>query len=142
MPVGNAGNAADSSNFGSVSYAYNIGEYDVTVSQYTAFLNAVAQTDTYSLYDSSMAGTTLGDPGIAQNGSSGSYSYSVAAGRGNHPVTDVTFWDALRFSNWLDNGQPNGAEGPGTTETGAYTLTSTAIANNTVTRNAGDVGSH
>jgi hypothetical protein len=52
-------------------------------------------------------------------------------------VTDVTFWDATRFANWLDNGQPTGAEGPGTTETGTYTLTSDGITNNTVTRNAG-----
>jgi formylglycine-generating enzyme required for sulfatase activity len=84
-----------------------------------------------------MAGTTSGNPGIVQTGSSGSYSYSVAAGRGNYPVTDVTFWDATRFANWLDNGQPTGAEGAGTTETGTYTLTPTGIANNTVTRNAG-----
>jgi len=39
-----------------------------------------------------MAGTTSGNPGIVQSGSSGSYAYSVAAGRGNYPVTDVTFW--------------------------------------------------
>jgi formylglycine-generating enzyme required for sulfatase activity len=136
MPVGNAGNAADTTGFGEVDYTYNIGEYDVTSSQYTAFLNAVASTDTYGVYNSSMSGTTDGNPGIIQSGSSGSYTYSVAAGRGNYPVTDVTFWDTTRFANWLDNGQPTGAEGPGTTETGTYTLTPTGIANNTVTRNA------
>jgi formylglycine-generating enzyme required for sulfatase activity len=41
------------------------------------------------------------------------------------PVFDVTWLDAARFCNWLENGQPSGAgitEGPGTTETGAYTL--------------------
>jgi hypothetical protein len=137
VPVGNAGNARDITGFGSVGYSYNIGEYDVTSSQYTAFLNAVASTDTYGVYNSFMAGTTSGNPGIVQSGSSGSYTYSVAAGRGNYPVNDVTFWDATRFANWLDNGQPTGAEGAGTTETGAYTLTSTGITNNTVTRNAG-----
>jgi sulfatase modifying factor 1 len=136
MPVGNPGNAPDTTGFGEVDYAYNIGEYDVTSSQYTAFLNAVAATDTYGVYNSDMASTTYGNPGIIQSGSSGSYTYSVAAGRGNYPVTDVTFWDTTRFANWLDNGQPTGAEGPGTTETGTYTLTPTGIANNTVTRNA------
>jgi sulfatase modifying factor 1 len=136
VPVGNPGNAADTTGFGSVAYSYNIGQYDVTSSQYTAFLNAVAATDTYGVYNSFMAGTTNGNPGIIQSGSSGSYSYSVAAGRGNYPVTDVSFWDTTRFANWLDNGQPTGAEGPGTTETGTYTLTPTGIANNTVTRNA------
>jgi hypothetical protein len=52
----------------------------------------------------------------------------------------VTFWDACRFANWLNNGQPNQPEGTGTTETGAYTLTqgpTGTIATNTVTRNAG-----
>lgn len=34
----------------------------------------------------------------------------------------VSWGDAARFSNWLQNGQPTAAEGPGTTETGAYTL--------------------
>jgi hypothetical protein len=138
VPVGNPGNAVDPSNtsFGSVGYNYNIGEYDVTSSQYTAFLNSVAQTDTFSLYNSTMSGTTSGNPGIVQSGSSGSYTYSVAAGRNNFPVTDVTFWDTLRFSNWLQNGQPTGSEGNGTTETGTYTLTPAAIAANTVTRNA------
>jgi formylglycine-generating enzyme required for sulfatase activity len=134
--VANPGNAADITGFGSVAYNYNIGEYDVTSSQYTAFLNAVAATDTYGVYNSIMSGTGVGNPGIIQSGSSGSYTYSVAAGRGNYPATDVTYWDTLRFANWLDNGQPNGAEGPGTTETGTYTLTPTGIANDTVTRNA------
>jgi formylglycine-generating enzyme required for sulfatase activity len=143
VPVRNVGNAPDTmvesdgtTGYGSVNYAYNIGEYDVTSSQYTAFLNAVAASDPYGVYNSAMAGTTTGNPGIIQSGSSGSYTYSVAAGRDNYPVTDVTFWDATRFANWLDNGQPTGPEGAGTTETGTYTLTSDGIANNTVTRNA------
>jgi hypothetical protein len=43
--------------------------------------------------------------------------YSVIWGDGNHPMNFVTFYDTLRFANWLDNGQ-----GSGSTETGAYTL--------------------
>jgi len=129
VPVGNVGNAADTDGYGSVNYAYDIGEYDVTASQYAAFLNAVAQTDPFGVYNSLgvypsvMTGTTDGNPGIVQNGSAGSYTYSVAAGRGNYPVTDVSFWDACRFANWLDNGQPtSGTESNGTTETGAYSM--------------------
>jgi sulfatase modifying factor 1 len=137
VPVGDLGNPSGPEGYGSVNYAYNIGEYDVTSSQYTAFLNAVAQSDPMALYNSAMAGTSAGDPGIIQSGTSGSYSYSVVAGRGNYPVSEVSFWDATRFANWLDNGQPTGSEGAGTTETGSYTLTPSAIANNTVTRNAG-----
>lgn len=47
-------------------------------------------------------------------------------------MTYVSFWDAVRFVNWLHNGQ-----GDGDTETGAYTLTPDAIELNTVTRNPG-----
>jgi len=79
VTVGNAGNANDPATgnvYGSVAYSYQIGKYDVTIGQYTDFLNAVAATDTYSLYNASMA-TYLNAAGIAQNGSSGSYTYSM-----------------------------------------------------------------
>ena len=140
VPVGNLGNANDpatGSLYGGVGYAYNIGTTEVTVGQYTAFLNSVAATDTYALYNTSMA-TDLNIAGITRSGASGSYSYSVI-GSANHPVTYVSWGDAARFSNWLNNGQPTGAQGPGTTETGAYTLngaTSNA-ALNAVSRNSG-----
>ncbi|MGI9176889.1 MAG: hypothetical protein ACR2IT_03420, partial [Pirellulales bacterium] len=49
VPIGNAGNAADTTTYGAVAYDYQIGKYDVTIGQYAAFLNAVAATDTYSL---------------------------------------------------------------------------------------------
>ena len=54
VPVGDPGNAADKRSIGgsgAVSYTYNIGKYEVTAGQYTAFLNAVAATDTYGLYN-------------------------------------------------------------------------------------------
>lgn len=127
VPVGNAGNAPDTTGFGEVDYNYQISQYDVTVSQYTAFLNAVAATDTYGIYNPSMAGTTYGNPGIIQSGSQGSYTYSVTPGRENLPVTDVSFWNTTRFANWLNNGQPNAPEGAGTTETGTYNLLATAM---------------
>jgi len=125
--VGNPGNAPDADGFGSVGYVYSIGTYDVTASQYCAFLNAVAANDVFGAYSPSMAGATAGNPGIVQSGSDGSYTYSVIDGRGNYPVTDVDFWNATRFANWLDNGQPNGPEGAGTTETGTYDLLATTM---------------
>ena len=45
VTVGDAGNAADSTGYGAVAYEYQIGKYDVTIGQYVAFLNAVAQSD-------------------------------------------------------------------------------------------------
>ena len=141
VPVGNPGNAADpATGLGAVSYTYAIGKYDVTVAQYTTFLNAVATTaDTYGLYNPYMA-TDVSSAGIVQGGSLGSYSYSVV-GNGNMPVFDVSWWDAARFCNWLQNGQPTGPEGIGTTENGAYTLAGQQFNNTqpTVTRNPGAI---
>jgi formylglycine-generating enzyme required for sulfatase activity len=105
--------------FGSVARTYLIGEYEVTNAQYAEFLNAVAETDTYGLYNTGM-GSGLG--GITQSGSPGNYSYSVIGGRGNMPVNWVTIYDALRFANWLHNGQPFGTQDATTTEDGAYTF--------------------
>jgi sulfatase modifying factor 1 len=129
VTVGDVGNAADTTGYGAVNYQYSIGRYEVTNAQYAAFLNAKAATDAYGLYNTDMAGTS---GGITRSGSSGSYTYSTVGGRENWAVNYVSFWDAARFSNWLQNGQGNGD-----TETGTYTLTASGITNNTVTRNPG-----
>jgi len=124
VTVGNPGNAADTTGYGQVNYAYNIGKYEVTAGQYTAFLNAVAKADPYRLYNPIMSNTYFGS-GITQSvgGPAGNpYTYSVASDFANRPVNCVSFWDACRFANWLHNGQPTGAQGAGTTERGAYTL--------------------
>jgi len=120
VTVGNAGNANDTTGYGAVGYDYQIGKYDITIGQYTEFLNAVAVTDTYSLYSSDM-GTFGNIQGISQSGSSGSYSYSVL-GSANRPITFVNWFDSARFANWMANGQPTGAQGSTTTENGAYAL--------------------
>ena len=137
--VGNAGNYPDAevmndetTGYGSVPYAYYIGTYEVTNAQYAEFLNAKAVSDPFALYNTNMGS---GYGGITRSGSSGNFTYSTIAGRGNMPVNFVSFYDALRFANWLNNGQ-----GSGDTETGAYTLlggTSEPSNGTTVTRNAG-----
>jgi formylglycine-generating enzyme required for sulfatase activity len=119
VPVGDAGNPSDFGR-GEVDYTYRIGKYEVTVGQYTAFLNAVATTDTYGLYNTNMA-TDTRVAGIARGGAAGSYTYMVI-GSPNHPVTYVNWGDAARFTNWLHNGQPTGTQNVSTTEGGAYTL--------------------
>ena len=164
VTVGNPGNAPDpNTGYGAVGYTYDIGQCDVTIGQYCQFLNAVAATDTYGLYNSAMSG---GYPvGIVRRGLSGSYTYSVSrsgfgwesyasdypglypsalAAANDAPVFDVTWGDAARFCNWLQNGQPSFLQGNpgeivGSTETGAYTLNG-ATSNSglmAVTRNAG-----
>jgi formylglycine-generating enzyme required for sulfatase activity len=121
--VGNRGNEPDTRNnaigFGSVSYSYQIGKYEVTAGQYTEFLNAVAKADPNGLYSTQMSTSTFGAK-IERTGLSPNFSYSVASDWANRPVGSVSFWDAARFANWLHNGKPTGAQGPGTTEDGAY----------------------
>ncbi|GEM_PF-576073 len=118
VPVGDPGNAADTSGYGSVGYAYHIGKYEVTAKQYADFLNhkATCNGDPYGLYNTAMAagcniqrtgGGTVANP----------YIYTVADDWANRPVNYVSFLDACRFANWLGNGQ-----GDGNTEDGAYTL--------------------
>jgi len=135
VSVGNPFNPPDTAsncaapNCGSVSYNYQISKYDITNAQYVEFLNANAASDPNSLYDAYMGSDPIYG-GITQSGSSGSYTYTVKPGFANKPVTYVSFWSALRFANWLNNGQ-----GTGDTETGAYTITADGIAANSITRN-------
>jgi len=128
--VGDPGNAADpTTTFGAVPYTYSITSFDITTGQYAAFLNAVAATDTYGLYTGGMSGMSSYFPtyysanvGIVQNGTAGNFTYSTI-GSPNVPVFDVSWGDAARLANWLQNGQPtNLGEAGGSTETGAYTL--------------------
>ncbi|MGD9126199.1 MAG: SUMF1/EgtB/PvdO family nonheme iron enzyme [Planctomycetia bacterium] len=120
VPVGDAGNFADTTGFGAVNYDYQIGKYHVTAAQYVEFLNAVAKTDTHGLYTSSMSGAN--DCNIQRSGDSGSYTYSVASESANHPVNYMSFSNAVRFCNWLTNGQPTGDQDLTTTEDGSYYL--------------------
>jgi formylglycine-generating enzyme required for sulfatase activity len=117
VTVGAPGNACDPTApgrcFGAVGYLYRIARHEVTNAQYAAFLNAKAASDPLALYNPDMATWS----GITRGGSPGSYTYAVVPGRENIPVVNVSFFDALRFANWLHNGQGNGD-----TETGAYTL--------------------
>jgi formylglycine-generating enzyme len=96
--IGNAGNANDTTGYGAVAFDYQISKNETTISQYAEFLNAVATTDTYGLYTPIM-GTNANVAGILQSGSSGSYSYSVLAGSGNHPISYVSWFAAARFCN-------------------------------------------
>ena len=65
VTVGDPGNAGELSGAGAggggpdricgaVGYIYKMGKYEVTAGQYCEFLNAVAQTDTYGVYETHM----------------------------------------------------------------------------------------
>ena len=119
--VGDPGNPADTevmddgtTGYGSVPYSYLIGTYEVTNAQYVEFLNAIAATDSNWVY--------TGWTGIAQLGVPGSFSYAVAPGTEQRPVAGVGPYSAMRFANWMQNGQPTGAQDATTTEDGAYTM--------------------
>ncbi|MEI8369596.1 MAG: SUMF1/EgtB/PvdO family nonheme iron enzyme [Planctomycetia bacterium] len=122
VTVGNAGNANDKTGYGAVAYEYQIGKYDVTIGQYTAFLNAAdpSGTNPNGIYFSDM-GTDLNIAGITYTaGAATGAKYSVIDNAGdssNRPITYVSWLDAARFANWMTNGQ-----GSGSTETGAYNL--------------------
>lgn len=133
VSVGDINNTNDSSGYGGVSYIYHIGQYLVTNCEYTAFLNAVATTDTYGLYHSNMATDISG--GIIRSGNSGSYSYSVKVNYSNKPVA-ISWFDSARYCNWLHNGKPTGVQNNSTTEDGAYSLNG-IISGNAVAKNAG-----
>ena len=140
MPVGNVGNANDpltGTLYGGVSFGYYIGATEVTNAQYAAFLNAKAASDPLGLYNASMGSDARG--GITQSGVSPNFSYAPKTNMANKPVNYVSWYDSIRFANWLHNGQ-----GSGDTENGSYTLLGgTAEPSNglSITREPGATGS-
>ena len=106
--VGNPGNLDDDTGYGGVDYAYRISKHEVTNAQYTEFLNAVDPTgaNPTSLYNSSMASNARRDR--LNSGAADGSQYELKAGREQNPVVFVSFFDAMRFVNWLHNGQGSG----------------------------------
>ncbi len=120
---------------GAVPYAFEIAKFEVTIAQYVEFLNAVAAADPYNLYSTGNSGTG-GDAflnNMKRTGTSGSFTYAVGDGTpealvhwGNRPVGNISWADAARFCNWMENGQPtglltgDGAQDAWLTEDGSY----------------------
>lgn len=139
VPVGNPGNIGQWSGYdpntgvgwgrltwcGEVDYVYYIAKYEVTAGQYCEFLNAVAASDPYNLYEPRMnyfEQDMWCGCNIIRSGTAGSYTYSTPDDWANRPVNWVSWGSAARFANWMHNGQPHGAEDLTTTEDGAYYL--------------------
>lgn len=134
--ISNAGNPPDPvTGKGVVGYEYRIGKFEVTNAQYAAFLNAVAtDADPFNLYDPEMGASTFG--GILKSEEVGNVFYSTKPGHALRPVAYVSFFDTIRYVNWLHNGAQAGSA----IQDGAYTLLgTTTIPSNgqTVTRNPG-----
>ena len=139
VPIGDPGNAPDTRyetpGYGAVDYTYAIGKYEVTNAQYTEFLNAVDPegTNLHLLYNSDMSDGWNGIGGISFSSEAPSgEKYSVIAPYGNRPVNYVSWYDALRFANWLHNGR-----GSGDTEDGSYDMTQDFTCPVSPVRNAG-----
>jgi formylglycine-generating enzyme required for sulfatase activity len=128
VPVGDAGNSADpGTHLGCVTTPYEIGKYEVTVAEWSVFLNAVAsKKDLHGFYDERMST----DPVVASIerllSNDGFYYYLPITGREGSPITYVSYYNALRFCNWLQNGQPNQLQGEdlveASVENGAYSF--------------------
>lgn len=120
-----------------VDYSYQIGRFEVMAEEYVAFLNAVAASDPYGLYQPAMSTDANFGKLVRRSGEPGSYTYQYqdpekidyfglygtrylysVTGFYAYPIGYVSFHAAARFCNWLHNGATNGAD----TETGAYTL--------------------
>ena len=103
---------------GSVAETFAMGRTEVTNSQYTIFLNAVAKTDSFHrLYNTQMQDDLNG--GIIRSGSNqNDFQYSLKQGMANKPVNFVNIFDVMRFCNWLHNGAHRSSD----TESGAYRL--------------------
>jgi formylglycine-generating enzyme len=122
VTVGDPGNAADTTGnpnpAGAVADAFQIMKFEFTNQQYADFLNAVdpSGTNSNSVYNASMGSNARGGISFTSGAASGS-KYAIRTNMGDKPVNWVSWFDAARVANWLQNGQ-----GSGSTETGAYTL--------------------
>ncbi len=103
-----------------------VGRANLTTGAQHAFLYSNGTMTDLNTLISQSSGWTLEDArDINDNG--------WIVGYGNY----INWGDGARFCNWLNNGQPTGPEGNGTTETGAYTLNGDTTNLLTEIRNAG-----
>jgi len=118
VTVGDPNNPATGSGYGSVANEYRIAKYEITIQQYTDFLNAADPSggNPYGIYNSSMSGESW-NRGISFSSAAPSGHKYGPIGTADRPIVFVNWFNAARFANWMHNGQ-----GTGSTETGAYTL--------------------
>lgn len=142
MTVDDAGNKFDTNGRGTVNHDFKIGKFAVTAREWCAFLNAVATkgfpADPFHLFNTKMQTDSFANCIKKITSPGGTISYKVISkkngdeeakndldslDRGQLPITYVDFFAAVRFCNWLSNGQPQtGEEDKNTTEDGPYKI--------------------
>lgn len=126
-------NKPDSNGYGSVSYDYYIGKYEITYDEWCDFANSVASYTTSSGLLTSIdrdindPGELWGNPEITSDtyallnnsfwsridyvepsGFPGNYTYTAKDEFKNKPVTNISWLNSLRYCNWLHNSKPSG----------------------------------
>jgi len=101
-----------------VADSFQIMKFEFQNSQYADFLNAVdpSGTNPNAVYNANMGSNARGGISFTSGAASGS-KYAIRTNMGDKPVNYVSWFDAARVANWLQNGQ-----GSGSTEMGAYTF--------------------
>lgn len=115
---GNPGRVLTNETLGSVAAPFRISRDEVTNAQYADFLNAADPNgqNPNGIYNALMGSNARGGVSfVSQNAPGGKY--VVRPNMANKPVNFVSWYDAARFANWVNNGQ-----GSGSTETGAYDM--------------------
>jgi sulfatase modifying factor 1 len=124
VTVGNPGNGPDqdygNGKYGSVERSYRISKYNVTNDQFREYLNIVDPDglNLNSVYNHHMGSSSRG--GIARDRTAPSGQvYSTKPNMGNKPLNFVSYIVAMKFVNWLENGQPTDGSG---TLSGVYQI--------------------
>ena len=120
--VSDPGNPPDQTGYGAVAYPFQISKTEITLAQYAEFLNAVASSDPHALWSPSFKDAPVASMArerilIRRTGEAGSYQYSVPPEAAQQPASFIGFYEAMRFANWIHNGQ-----GAADTESGAYAI--------------------
>ena len=114
-------------NSSSITYAFQASN-KTTLVEYIIFLNSIAFSvdgDTYGLY------TGLENK-ISRTTSSGKYVYSrnISSTYSDQEPVYVTSLQAIRYTNWVGNGKPIGAQNNFTTENGSYGISGSTVTDN------------
>lgn len=104
---------------GQVNYQYRAARTEISTSQWVEFLNAFAPFSNVDVDNLGPVHWGAGTTGLLPNGH---FTYSVInePGSGNFPVGGISWRDAARYCNWLQNGK---RVDPSALVTGAYDTT-------------------